>query len=256
VILINKPRGLTPLQALDRLRQLQPELKEAKLAYAGRLDPQAEGLLLILKNEECLERDKYQDLDKTYEFELLLGVDSDTGDIMGLPRLGNTNIEIQMSEVSAMLPKFVGEILQQYPAYSSKTVNGEKLFKLAQRGEFPKIEHLVNIKSLEVVSKSRLNPQEYRLDSSELLEVIHKNIKHVTGEFRQEEIIQQWTELINQLPEHKWQIFRLTAHVGRGTYIRQLCTDIGKSLGTNGLALKIKRTCIGESTLSSAIELE
>lgn len=249
MILINKPRGLTPLQALDRLRELHPELNKSKLAYAGRLDPQAQGLLLVLQDQECFERDKYQDLDKTYEFELLLGVTTDTGDIMGIPQLGNISIEITEQDITTKLPIFTGKIAQNYPAYSSKTVNGEKLFKFAQRGEFPKIEHLVEVNKLTILAN-------YTLNSEEVLEVIHKNIKRVTGEFRQPEIMLNWSKLLNDLPAHKCQVFRFNADVGSGTYIRQLCIDIGEMLGSKGLAFSITRNRIGQFDLKNVIELE
>ena len=43
-----KPLGLTPLQAIHKLTTERPELKQFPITYAGRLDPMAEGLLLLL----------------------------------------------------------------------------------------------------------------------------------------------------------------------------------------------------------------
>ena len=48
VLTIYKNKGETPLQALSRLRKEKPELEKETLSYAGRLDPLAEGLMLVL----------------------------------------------------------------------------------------------------------------------------------------------------------------------------------------------------------------
>ena len=44
----------------------------------------ASGKLLILIGDECKNQKKYFGLDKEYEFEVLFGVESDTGDVLGL----------------------------------------------------------------------------------------------------------------------------------------------------------------------------
>ena len=57
MLLFDKHLSETPLEALHRLRTEQPELQNTKLAYSGRLDPMASGLLLVLVGEECKQRD-------------------------------------------------------------------------------------------------------------------------------------------------------------------------------------------------------
>jgi len=53
------------------------------MTYAGRLDPLAEGLLLVLTGEECKNKEKYLGLDKEYEVDVLFGFATDTYDILG-----------------------------------------------------------------------------------------------------------------------------------------------------------------------------
>lgn len=43
LLLLHKPRGWTPLQTLNKLREINPLLANEKLSYAGRLDPMARG---------------------------------------------------------------------------------------------------------------------------------------------------------------------------------------------------------------------
>lgn len=83
VLTLYKPVGATPLDVLYELQERNPGYKDVRLAYAGRLDPMAEGLLLVLVGDECKRRDHYQKLDKIYEFEVLFGVSTDTYDILG-----------------------------------------------------------------------------------------------------------------------------------------------------------------------------
>ena len=68
---IYKNEGETPLECLERFRVEQPIYKDAVLSYAGRLDPMAEGVMLVLVDEENKNREKYLSLDKTYEVEIL-----------------------------------------------------------------------------------------------------------------------------------------------------------------------------------------
>ena len=61
VLNLYKPQGVTPLELIDRFRQKHPEYKDEKLGYAGRLDPMAEGILLVLVGDENKKRKTYED---------------------------------------------------------------------------------------------------------------------------------------------------------------------------------------------------
>src|SRR3989344_5921655 len=73
VIPYYKNRGETPKEALERLRIERPKLQNETLSYAGRLDPLAEGGLLILVGEANKEREQYLHLSKKYTVEILFG---------------------------------------------------------------------------------------------------------------------------------------------------------------------------------------
>lgn len=81
---IYKNAGETPLEAIGRIRDKFPDFSAEKMTYAGRLDPLAEGVLLILVGEECKNKAEYLGLDKEYEVEFLLEFKTDTGDVMGM----------------------------------------------------------------------------------------------------------------------------------------------------------------------------
>ena len=43
----------------------------------------ANGLMILLINNECKQQDKYLKLNKTYEFDILFGFKTDTYDVLG-----------------------------------------------------------------------------------------------------------------------------------------------------------------------------
>ena len=67
VIILNKNGWETPLQCLEFFRLKYKEYKNIPMTYAGRLDPMASGVLVILVGEECKKKEKYLKLDKEYE---------------------------------------------------------------------------------------------------------------------------------------------------------------------------------------------
>ena len=71
IYLIDKPRGRSSFSMVAQVRRLSG-IK--KVGHAGTLDPQAEGLLIVLVGKEYTKQsDSFLKLDKTYEFTLKLG---------------------------------------------------------------------------------------------------------------------------------------------------------------------------------------
>ena len=84
VLKLNKKPGETPLECLNRFKVDNPEYEGEKMTYAGRLDPLASGVLLVLVGEECKKKEKYLGLDKEYELTILFGFSTDSHDVLGL----------------------------------------------------------------------------------------------------------------------------------------------------------------------------
>lgn len=133
------------------------------LAYAGRLDPMAHGKMLILAGESCKEREKYLGLDKEYIFEVLLGFESDSQDILGLVKskgkqhthvLKNMGIKDLEGRVDDILQKMVGKRKMKYPVFSSKAVEGKPLFLWALEKRLDEID--IPEKEVEIYSTERL----------------------------------------------------------------------------------------------------
>jgi tRNA pseudouridine55 synthase len=242
---IYKKLGETPLEALERLR-IEKNLQESKLAYAGRLDPMAHGLMLILEGKECKQRDIYQNLDKTYLFEILFGVETDTFDVLGYVQNVNT-LKIDLAKVHEEIKKLNKQKLsQKYPPFSSKTVQGKPLFWWTRNGLLDQIN--IPKKKVEIKHISVLDT--FKLNSQEILQTALDKISKVKGDFRQDKITERWNFLLSAT-EHNFVLMKLQARVSSGTYIRSICHDIGKKLGTGAIAWDIERTQIGKYKINS-----
>ena len=160
VLKLYKEMGETPLNVIERFKEENPEYSEEKMTYAGRLDPMAEGLLLVLCGDEIYNKEKYLGLKKEYEFEVLFGVSTDTGDALGIVGVVESKIisEEVLKEVSKV---FVGKRIQKYPDYSSKTINGVPMWKKARLGdlsnEIP--DHEIEVFNLELISTKKTDWQ-------------------------------------------------------------------------------------------------
>lgn len=239
---IEKQIGETPLEALKRFREENPEYKEARLSYAGRLDPMASGELLILEGEENDRREEFLDRDKVYEFTILFGVSTDTFDLLGLvDKVTEIDFLLTENDVQAVLDEFVGEWEFAYPPYSSKTVevDGKKvpLWQLARADKLP---DNLPTKTVEI----------YELDCSDLEFVnadyindyIINYISQVNGDFRQGEIIERWRETLEE--DQELPLATCTVSCSSGTYVRRLAKEVGKRLDKLALAFLIRRTKI------------
>jgi tRNA pseudouridine(55) synthase len=255
-IFLNKKEGETPLEAMERYRKEFPEYSKVKMCYAGRLDPLAEGLLLILVGEECKNRDKYLNSDKEYVFEVLFGFSTDTYDILGLVKdhfKSSIDPSILKKQIIASMPDFQGKSLQEYPAYSSKTelYEGKKqpLFVLARRGQLADVE--ISKKEIEVFDIDLVG--DYIISAKELKQSIHDRISLVTGDFRQKEILARWDEVFKQTKQTEFPVVKIKINCSSGTYVRNIASQLGQGAGIPSLAFKIKRTNIGSWIAASVV---
>ncbi len=233
-----KKRGETPLEALSRLRQEQSELKEEVLSYAGRLDPMAEGILPVLVgSEENKNRQQYLGKDKEYSVTFLIGISSDTGDILGLINKVDFSF-IEKESIENALYDLLEKQTQVYPWYSSQPVKGIPLFEYARKGDFSieRPSKNISIYSISSVCFEEKNIHDY-------IEEYIESIKKVTGDFRQEKIIKGWEELY-RYGDIKCITVSCTMQVSSGTYIRGLCEDIESKINRPVLVDRLIRTKI------------
>ena len=246
VLKLDKKPGETPLECINRFKVENPEYEKEKMTYAGRLDPLASGVLLVLTGEECKNKEKYLNLDKEYELTILFGFSTDSMDLLGIiedkkegafNHLGN----YKKADFEKLLKKFEKTFKQKYPRFSSKTVGGKPLFQIAKEGgiaddDIPEKE--VKIKEIKFnsfgfVSKKYL--RDFALES----------IFSVKGNFRQNMCWAKWEKTLEDFPDRNLPTLSIIVNCTSGTYMRSLAKAIGEEIGFPALALKIKRTKIG-----------
>ena len=153
ILPIYKERGMTSHDVVFKARKI---LKMKKIGHSGTLDPEVDGVLLLLLGGATKVSDYAMDLGKSYRAEVCLGIKTTTEDLTGEILEERTVEGIDISEIKGILKTMVGEIEQTPPIYSAVKVNGRKLYEYARRGQFD-VEipsRKVNIYNIEFIDNS------------------------------------------------------------------------------------------------------
>lgn len=149
---LDKPVGLTSTQAVSRLKRIY---NAQKAGHAGTLDPLASGILPVAFGEATKTVPFVQDGEKAYRFTVRWGVETDTDDSDGRVTRESA-ARPERAEIEALLPQFIGEILQTPPQFSAIKIAGERAYDLAREGERVELKpRAVKIRSLTLIDASR-----------------------------------------------------------------------------------------------------
>ncbi|HEU4914745.1 MAG TPA: tRNA pseudouridine(55) synthase TruB [Candidatus Saccharimonadales bacterium] len=159
ILLIDKPRGWTSFDAVNRVRRViqNSELnstgkKRFPVGHTGTLDPMATGLLVLLLGTYTKRAMSLTKLDKVYEVTMRLGQTSTTGDEEG-EKTFVSDLEPSKEDVRNALAAFVGDTMQTPPAFSAIKINGQRAYKLARAGKAPELQaRPVHIEHIEVLA--------------------------------------------------------------------------------------------------------
>jgi len=248
-----KPVGLTPNDFKYKLIR-ENKLSE-KSCCCGRLDPQARGEELFLENEELKDFDKYTyNTDKDYEAEIILGISTDTDDIMGIfdnkPNFPSTEIEKNnlLSKITNEFNNFNinRQFNQKFHPYSS--------FMLRKNGVRKPLWEWKKLNKLEDIDIPSKNIYLYFINILELKtykysDILHEFVKRINlidkkHKFRQEEIIEQWHNLENLKIIDNIYSIKFCIKASSGFYVRQLCLDLKKKIEHPLMIFDINRTKI------------
>lgn len=153
ILPIYKEKNMTSHDVVFKLRKI---LKIKKIGHAGTLDPDVEGILLILIGDSTKVSDYAMNLGKKYRAEICLGMSTTTEDLSG-DIVSEKNVEnVPIEEIKKVTKKLIGKIEQKPPIYSAVKVNGKKLYEYARLNKFdveiPK--RIVTINSIDIDEKS------------------------------------------------------------------------------------------------------
>lgn len=130
---MDKPEGFTSFDVDAKLRGI---CGTRRIGHGGTLDPMATGVLPVFVGEATKAVDMQLRVDKTYTALMLLGRRTDTGDITGQTvEQSPVSAQVDAAAVAAVLPDFVGDLMQIPPMYSAVKVNGQPLYKAARAGK-------------------------------------------------------------------------------------------------------------------------
>ncbi len=244
---IYKPVGKTPKEIADAYKNEHGIV--GKLAYSGRLDPMAHGQLLLLWGDRLKDMDIFNKKDKRYRFRLVLGIETDTTDMLGIVKNTFQSKSCDVSQIVEGAMQFNNyEYEQEYHHFSSMTVqimiDGKtkkvplwKVFKDHHDDTILIPKKKVNIYSLAYHNHSYMQ-------KNELVDYIDEHLSSVTNgsAFRMDAIRCAWSSFFNNVQSTDvFDIFEFDAHVSSGTYIRQLVKDISCALNIKMMVIEIYR---------------
>ncbi len=251
-VVLEKAVGQTPLECAESWRKTVSEAANLPLSYAGRLDPMASGKLLVLIGDECKKQEHYHGLDKRYEFSVLLGVTSDTGDVLGRLTIAESVPHVSASALRAAAKKFTGPISLPYPHFSSKTVQGKPLHVWTLEGRLDEITiptqsstvYRLDLRKIETKTRTQIYTEVSQ--KIETVTPVTDPSKALGNDFRRVDVRADWKKFAETgSPTDQFTIATFACTASSGTYMRSLAEEIAKAWGTTGLAYHIHRTHIG-----------
>ncbi len=250
---IYKPVGVTPLQVIYQLREKFPEYRDVKIGYAGRLDPMARGVLVLMVGEAAKERDRYLGLEKEYVFEVLFGVETDTYDVLGVldEGLSGRDQVIDKKRLELFVRDYPRNFLQAYPPFSSKAVHGRPLFWWSRQNRLSEI--MIPSREVEIYEFEVLGMGE--ILEGDLRDLVNERINLVKGDFRQEKIREGWERFLKNCDMENFMTAKFKIRCSSGTYVRSLVHSMGEAFGTGAVALDIFRTRVGKYKVGEAIKI-
>ncbi len=238
---VYKKIGETPLQALERFRK-ENDLLDGKFTYAGRLDPMAEGVMLILSEDDVHKKEEFTKKDKKYIVQVLFGIKTDTGDLLGrICKIRNESLNV--NDVLKAAKELQGRICWKYPIFSGKTVNGRKLFDYYFKGDLADIE----VPTYKGEIKEIYFRNDFVISAEELLANVRTKFNLIRGssineeysDFRKDEILQDYEKLIPS--KERFFVLEFELVVTYGVFMRTFAEYLGEKLSTPSIAYVIER---------------
>jgi tRNA pseudouridine55 synthase len=131
-VVVDKPPGVTSHDVVAAVRAVTGI---AKVGHTGTLDPFATGVLPLALGRSTRLIQFLDESIKIYDARIRLGAATDTGDPTGTVVRSAPVPTATGDEVAAVLATFVGDRMQEPPAYSAVKVAGKPMYAYARKGE-------------------------------------------------------------------------------------------------------------------------
>lgn len=149
ILIVDKPAGPTSHDVVATVKRL---IGASKVGHLGTLDPAASGVLPLAINGATKRAGELAGIEKTYEFTLELGrtttTDDDTGEVVAKSKVPADALD----RLNAVIPQFIGNVMQRPPKFSAVKVSGRRAYQLARKGtDFQLDERTVKIDAIAVL---------------------------------------------------------------------------------------------------------
>ena len=267
MLTVYKEAGYTSSDAVARLRGI---LRMRKIGHTGTLDPDAEGVLPMCLGNATRICELIADREKEYLAVMRLGVVTDTQDMSGeilsqipeeqipaillqtnadVTAIAKGNPELNIDETAEENAEAIAKGNPVLNADEAKEGDSEAIAK-------EKTEDSINrrIREAAVAFTGEIDqiPPMYsaiKVNGKRLYDMARKGIT-VERKARRITIYSLDVEKV-ELP-----LVTMRVRCSKGTYIRTLCEDLGKALGTGAAMQSLLRTRVGQFTLQEARTLD
>ena len=133
---IIKPIGFSSSYLVVKLKKMLWKMlgTKVKVGHLGTLDPMASGVLGVAVGSATKLFDYFLAKTKVYVASCVLGKMTDTLDVAGNVIEEKPFLGVDEEEIKTVLSKFVGTISQIPPAFSAKSIDGVRSYRLAAKG--------------------------------------------------------------------------------------------------------------------------
>jgi len=195
------------ISSFNFIYKLKKKLEVKKISHAGTLDPLAEGVMVVLTDQDCKIQDQFVKKDKEYEATVLLGASSESFDLEKPLIFEEIPPIYDETLLKRVLEGLTGQISLPVPIFSAKIVGGKRLYKYARKGQ-------------ELNNLPQMNIHVY------LMKLLDTSEYDYFGK--------------------RYPLIKVLISCSSGTYIRTLADEIGKRYGSTGVLFHLKRTKVGE----------
>jgi len=223
IIPFAKMKGMTSFSSLSVVKRI---LSTKKVGHTGTLDSFADGLLVLVTGKMTHLASFIEAKNKVYDAVICFGKETNTLDTEG--SIVNEQPLPFYSDVRRALKKFTGDIMQVPPSYSALHVEGKRASDIARSGR-------------EVV----LAPRKVCINEI--------NIEGVR--FQGEDVFISLQDM-NELCNKKINFLHIRVACSKGTYIRALARDIGKTCNSCAYLVALRRLSVGAFSLENAFGFE